>query len=54
LWLESAWQSTRSVADPSRFLAGNGGEYPVATPAYRTASGLQLFVLPSIGLAFGP
>lgn len=53
-WIESAWSSTRSAADPDRAVSGNGQTLPIATPAYEIAHGLQFFVLPSVGLAFGP
>jgi hypothetical protein len=54
LWGETAWGDARSVADPSRRLEGNGGVAPVNTPAYLMAHGIQVFVLPYVGLAFGP
>ena len=54
VWLETAWGNTRSVADAARTAAGSGKVYPLATPPYRMASGLQVLVLPTVGLAFGP
>jgi hypothetical protein len=54
LWAETAWGDARSVADPTRMLEGNGKVAPVNTPAYLMAHGLQLFVMPYVGLAFGP
>jgi hypothetical protein len=50
---ETAWSNTRSVADPTRMLVGNSDVAPVATPAYRMASSVQVLVVPYIGLAFG-
>jgi hypothetical protein len=54
LWGETAWGNTRSVADPTRLLEGESKVAPVNTPAYLMAHGLQLFVMPYVGLAFGP
>lgn len=54
LWAETAWGSTRAVADPTRTLQGSGKVEPVATPPYLMAYGLQLLLLPYLGLAFGP
>jgi hypothetical protein len=54
LWGETAWGNARSVADPTRTLAGNGKVAPAHTPAYLMAHGIQIYAMPYIGLAFGP
>ena len=54
IWMESAWSSTRSVADPNRTLAGNAHVAPIATPAYEMAHGPQIYFLPYVGLQLGP
>jgi hypothetical protein len=54
VWMETAWSGARAPGDPHRILAGEGGYTPVATPEYRMASGLQVFIGPYIGLHFGP
>ncbi len=54
IWMESAWSSTRSVADPTRTLAGNAHVEPIATPAYEMAHGLQIYFMPYVGLQLGP
>lgn len=51
---EMAWQGTRSVADDTRHVAGDGAVLPIATPAYRMASGPQIFLVPYLGVTFGP
>ncbi|HWL86641.1 MAG TPA: hypothetical protein VNO21_12610 [Polyangiaceae bacterium] len=53
-WIESAGNDTRSVADTGRYALGAGKAYPLNTPAYSMAYGLQFMLLPQIGLAFGP
>jgi hypothetical protein len=54
LWGETAWGNTRSVADPTRILEGNGKAAPINTPAYLMAHGVQIMVMPYVGLTFGP
>jgi hypothetical protein len=54
LWGETAWGNTRSVADTTRLLEGNGKVAPINTPAYLMAHGLQVMFMPYVGLAFGP
>ncbi len=54
VWMEDAGSDTRAGADPSRTVAGNGQVAPIATPAYEMAHGVQIFVLPHVGLVFGP
>jgi hypothetical protein len=51
--LETAGADARSVADSGRSLAGASKVYPIATPAYEMAHGLQLLFLPYVGLHFG-
>ena len=53
LWVESAWSDTRARADCCRTAEGNGMIAPLATPPYEMAHGLQLFVMPYVGLHFG-
>jgi hypothetical protein len=53
LFVESAGSDTRSAADPTRILAGDRGVYPVSTPAYEMAHGLQILFLPYVGFHFG-
>ncbi|MEO6418328.1 MAG: hypothetical protein ABIP39_02910 [Polyangiaceae bacterium] len=54
VWMETAWSGAKAPGDPHRILAGEGGFTPVATPEYRMASGLQIFIGPYIGVQFGP
>lgn len=51
--METAWDDARSRLDDGRRLAGNGAEFPIATPPYRMASGLQFTFSPYVGLVFG-
>jgi hypothetical protein len=53
MFFETAGNDTRSVADTGRILAGASRVYPIATPPYEMAHGLQIMLLPYIGLHFG-
>ncbi len=54
IWIEDAWSNTKSRADDNRYLTGNGASMPIATPAYDMARGIQFFLMPHFGFAFGP
>jgi hypothetical protein len=50
LWAENAGSSGTTAPDPQRAV----GPIPIATPAYHTATGSQVFLQPYVGMMFGP
>jgi hypothetical protein len=55
VWAENAGTSTKTPADPKRFLGGGTGTpAPISTPEYHLASDAQIFIGPYIGMQFGP
>jgi hypothetical protein len=51
---ETAGSDTKTAEDPTRTVAGDRNAFPIATPPYALSSGIQYFLLPYVGLAFGP